>query len=337
MSDAFLLGAGFSKAVCKTMPTMKELYGLLEQLIGKADGFSREAYEYASGNVETLLSYYAIPNPHDDAVELLRKQRVTSLLEIGIGALLQERENEGAQHGLNPNAERLLLKWHEDRSHVLTTNYDTLVERIASKDIFPMASGKIDHLFYTDLYPIPVTNAITRDGGMVLSSNYPDTFTFYKLHGSTTWYKSAVELTSDPIYGMSHDRAENTRYRKFVADKRRFIVPPVYDKSSLLHHESIRNLWWQAKNYALRQADNVYVIGYSLPETDAAMQTLLWEGSRAELSATDCKKKLFVVDVDIETCERYRKRLGNYYEVKDCYAGRTDAFDAFVGEYISDS
>ena len=30
MSDTFLLGAGFSKAICKTMPTMKELYELLE-------------------------------------------------------------------------------------------------------------------------------------------------------------------------------------------------------------------------------------------------------------------------------------------------------------------
>ena len=71
MSDTFLLGAGFSKAICKTMPTMKELFGLMEALIGQADGFSREAYEYASGNVETLLSYYAIPNPHDDSIEQL--------------------------------------------------------------------------------------------------------------------------------------------------------------------------------------------------------------------------------------------------------------------------
>ena len=59
MSDAFLLGAGFSKAICNKMPTMNELYELLEPLIDKADGFTREAYEYASGDAEALLSYYA--------------------------------------------------------------------------------------------------------------------------------------------------------------------------------------------------------------------------------------------------------------------------------------
>lgn len=336
MSDTFLLGAGFSKAICKTMPTMKELFGFMEPLIGQADGFSREAYEYASGNVETLLSYYAIPNPHDDSIEQLRKQRVTALIELGIGELLRVRENEGAQQGLNHNAEELLVKWHEDRSHILTTNYDTLVERVASKDIFPMASGAKGSLSYTDLYPIPVTDAFSRDGGAALSSSYPDTFSLYKLHGSTTWYKSTIELTSDPIYGMSHDHTSDARNRKFVADKRRFIIPPVYDKSSLLNHESIRNLWWQAKNYALQRADNVYAIGYSLPGTDAAIQTLLWEGSRSEGSATARRKKLYVVDVDIEAYQRYREKLGNYYEVSDRYAGYSDAFDVFVGECVGE-
>ena len=82
MSDTFPLGAGFSKAICKTMPTMKELYKLMESLIGTADGFTRAAYDYADGNVETLLSYYAIPNPHDDPIERARKHRVTQLLEL---------------------------------------------------------------------------------------------------------------------------------------------------------------------------------------------------------------------------------------------------------------
>ena len=334
MTDVFLLGAGFSKAVCKAMPTMMELFDRLGHWVGSPGWFSKEAYEYASGNVEALLSYYAIPSPQDDPPELLHKKRVTALLEKEIGTLLRDCENKGATDGLNPNAERLLVKWHQERTHILTTNYDTLVERIASKKIFPKADGKKDSLFYTDLYPIPITNAVARDGGMVISSNYPDTFTLYKLHGSTTWYKSVSESTFDPIYGLSHDRDENGRNRKFVADKRRFIVPPVYDKSSLLNHESIRNLWWQANNYALRQADNIYVIGYSLPETDAAMQTLLWEGSQTETSAKDHMKALYVVDVDIETCQRYRKKLGSYYEVKDCYAGQSSAFDVFVDDYL---
>ena len=335
--DTFLLGAGFSRAICKTMPAMKELYVLLEPLIGAADGFTREAYEYASGNVETLLSYYAVPSPHDDQVELLRKQRVTALLEIGIGALLQQRESEGASHGLNPSGSKLVSKWHDQRSHVLTTNYDTLVERIAADKMYTTASGSKGKLYYTDLYPIPVSSAMSRDGGMIVGSNHPDTFTLYKLHGSTTWYKSTSEANFDPIYGLSHEQFDDPRHKKFVADKRRFIVPPVYDKSSLLNHESIRSLWWQARNNALRLADNLYVIGYSLPETDAAMHTLLWEGTRVDPIAPSRPKTLYVVDVDQRVSQRYADRLGSYYDVKDRYAGGQDAFDRFVEEYVNAS
>ena len=334
MSDTFLLGAGFSKAICKTMPTMKELYEFLEPLISTADGFTRAAYDYASGNVETLLSYYAIPSPHDDSAELLRKQRVTALLEIGIGGLLQERERAGAELGLNPRGSMLVSKWHEQRSHVLTTNYDTLVERIAAEQKYPTASGREDKLHYTDLYPIPVSSALSRDGGMVVGSNYPDTFTLYKLHGSTTWYKSTSETNFDPIYGLSHEQFDNPRNQKFISDKRRFIVPPVYDKSSLLNHESIRNLWWQAKNNALRQADNLYIIGYSLPETDAAMHILLWEGTRTDTPGKNGRKSLHVVDVDKTVGQRYAGKLGIYYDVDDFYAGSPDAFDTFVDEYV---
>ena len=336
MSDTFLLGAGFSKAICKTMPTMKELYKLLETLIGEADGFTREAYDYADGNVETLLSYYAIPIPHDDLVERARKDRVTKLLELGIGKLLQEREEEGAIQGLNPNGKRLASKWHEEQSHILTTNYDTLVERIAA-EIYTTADETNGGLHYTDLYPIPVSSALVRDGGMVFGSNYPDTFTLYKLHGSTSWYKSTSEATFDPIYGLSHDQHGNPRYQKFIADKRRFIVPPVYDKSSLLNHESIRSLWWQARNHALQQADNLYVIGYSLPETDAAMHILLWEGMRSRKNASEGKTPLFIVDIEKKVSERYAARLGKYYDVKDCYAGSQNAFDEFVEEYLADT
>ena len=75
MRDAFLLGAGFSKAIWPQMPTMNELFQRLEPLIEHVDGFSKEVYDYARGNVETLLSYYAIPSPCDDHIEVLRKRR----------------------------------------------------------------------------------------------------------------------------------------------------------------------------------------------------------------------------------------------------------------------
>ena len=334
MSDAFLLGAGFSKAICNKMPTMNELYELLEPLIGKADGFTREAYEYASGDAEALLSYYAIAGPQDDMIEVLRKRRITALIELGIGAVICEREIEGVRHGLNPRGATLISKWHEDKSHILTTNYDSIVERLAAQTKYTIGDNNYN-LHYLDVYPIPITPANLRDGGMMFGSSNPDTFTLYKLHGSATWYTTTAEITFDQIYGLSYEQIEDPKYERFVGDKRRFIIPPVYDKSTLLNHASIRNLWWQAKSHALQPADRLYVIGYSLPETDVAMRTLLWEGRRLADEAKSGKKLLYVVDIDDDVCQRYLSRLGRYYDVRSDYLGGVDPFNRFVEDYIS--
>lgn len=342
MRDAFLLGAGFSKAVCPTMPTMKELFWELEPLIGKEDGFSWEAYEYANGNVETLLSYYAVPSPSDDAIEVLRKQRVTAILEGRIGEYLWTQEIVGAigkadpylasTDGLNSYGKKLVAKWCEQRSHVLTANYDTLVERMA---------GAMWNNVALSLYPIAITSASSRTGhDSHGGGGLHNAFTLYKLHGSISWYKSADESRSSPIYALSghnpmfDEDGKLVPDLKMVGDKRCFIVPPVLDKSTLLSHESICNLWWQAKEYALSRADNLYVIGYSLPETDVAMRTLLWQGRRAEQGTHLKKARLCVVDVDEKVVPRYEKILGKYYDLDDTYAGGGDAFDRFVKAYV---
>ena len=56
MNDAFLIGAGFSKAVCPQMPTMKQLYERLRDSADDGDGITEEEYNYAAGDVEGLLS-----------------------------------------------------------------------------------------------------------------------------------------------------------------------------------------------------------------------------------------------------------------------------------------
>ena len=40
--DAFSLGTEFSRAICKTMPNLKELFDLLESLVGKSTCVSSE-------------------------------------------------------------------------------------------------------------------------------------------------------------------------------------------------------------------------------------------------------------------------------------------------------
>ena len=329
MRDAFLLGAGFSKAVYPKMPTMKGLFKALEPLIGEVDGFSQEAYQYSAGNVEMLLSYYAIPSPCDDHIEVLRKRTVTAFLEQQIGSVLQFEERTtqldtpGIKHG-----SKLVEKWMEQQSHVLTANYDTLVENLA---------GMLNNTEVVALYPITVVPSPAIGG-----HNPHGTITFskslklYKLHGSVSWYKSSDESNSGPIYGHCDFTHIDSDYQNRIGDKRRFIVPPLPDKSALLNHETMRNLWWQAKHQALAPADNLYVIGYSLPETDVAMRTLLWESRRPATQAGQFRRiPLYVVNTDHCLYKHYDEMLGNYYEVKDAYLGN-DAFERFVHDYAGD-
>ena len=337
MNDAFLVGAGFSKAVCPTMPTMRQLYGRLKDSVGNGDGVTQEEYDYAAGDVEGLLSYFAITGPQDDTAEVLRKKRVTALLENKIGTIVANLEQEGYEQGFNPKGLDLVRKWHEDKSHILTTNYDTVVERTLGEGFEHDVSGKTLQIDYPDVYPIPITHARSRqETGGIFARTSIETCTLYKLHGSTTWYASGSEAPFAPIYGLRYTQLVDETFNKFVMDKQRFIIPPVYDKSTLLSHESIRSLWHQARRLALQPADRLYIIGYSLPETDFAMRSLLWEGAKQLNGSQLVKKLLYVVDPDEEVGNRYLAKLGDYYDVRVDWVGQSSVFDEFVAHYIED-
>ena len=337
MADAFLLGAGFSKALHNVMPTMNELYDLLEVLVNVPQGIPKEAYDYAAGNAEALLSYFAIPAPQDDIVEVFQKKRLTELIERGIGESVSECEIKAVSLGLNTNGGKLVSKWHENKCHVLTTNYDSLVETIAestqSGDGNDENSGRL--LNHLDLYPILITPAQALRGIGFFGSRAVETFTLYKLHGSTTWYKAAAETSFAPIYWLSNQLKEDPRSKILVADKRRFIVPPVYDKSTLLSHESVRGLWRLGREKALQPAGKLFVIGYSLPETDLAMRSLLWEGRLFPDGSGSGEKLLYVVNPDKCVQQRYKAVLGQYYDVQMDFVGGEDVFDAFVDWYAN--
>ena len=84
---------------------------------------------------------------------------------------------------------------------------------------------------------------------------------------------------------------------------------------------------------ALVPAERLFVIGYSLPETDVAMRTLLWEGRR--LGKGRGRIPLYLVDIDGTVVERYANALGRYYDISGDYAGGQDAFDQFVDSYLA--
>src|ERR1019366_7933616 len=84
--------------------------------------------------------------------------------------------------------EELIAYWHNNRCVVITLNYDTLIECIAST----IYSKKRPAIPTGDLYPIRFTEAAQTNGLIQATShkieNPMATFRLFKLHGSINWF-----------------------------------------------------------------------------------------------------------------------------------------------------
>jgi hypothetical protein len=60
----------------------------------------------------------------------------------------------------------------------------------------------------------------------------------------------------------------------WIADKVPFIVPPVPNKGSLVHHDSLRAIWREAAQ-AIKWAKRIVIAGYSMPENDTLLIQLV--------------------------------------------------------------
>lgn len=82
-----------------------------------------------------------------------------------------------------------------------------------------------------------------------------------------------------------------------------FIVPPTYDKAE--HHNTLQGIW-QAAAASLSEAEDLYVIGYSLPDSDLFFRYLFALGT---IGAAPFRR-IWVFDPDPAVKERFRELLG---------------------------
>lgn len=282
--DVFLLGAGFARAVSPTMPLLQDLADrVLEALAPRARipdavaGMMRENFAHA-------LSYLEQAKPWVTEADNLRHRALFLEISNAIARDLDatvDRAGDALGAKAPPWLQTLIRHWHAHRCTVITLNYDTLIEAVAASLEWDDGS----RLHARQLYPPLLTDAGLRSGG-ARPQEQGESFRLLKLHGSTNWYYSGRTAShGEPIYfvpplGRTDDddggaaRREHEQRLRAVADKYPFLVPPVYDKSPLLTHETIRALWFDAGE-ALKRARRVVCMGYSLPESDLTMKHFL--------------------------------------------------------------
>lgn len=293
--DVFLLGAGFARAISPAMPLLQ---GLAKRVLAndrRRRTVPPEVVAMMQENFAHALSYLEQAKPWVTEADNLRHRalflefsnEIARDLEVTVGDVMREM-GEQIPRWLG----QLIRHWHEHRCTVLTLNYDTLIETIAATLPFDA-----DRLTARQLYPPLLTDAGLRSSGSGTAEPV-ESFRLLKLHGSTNWYYSGRrQAFGEPIFfvpplPVAPVRPAEQRQHEFrmkaVADKYPFLVPPVYDKTALLTHETIRALWFEGGD-ALKRARRVICMGYSLPESDLTMKHFL---------RTSCASRAEVVIVD---------------------------------------
>jgi hypothetical protein len=317
--DVFLVGAGFARAISPTMPLLQDL---AERVIDALDGATRippEVEAMMRENFAHALSYLEQRKPWSTEADNLRHRALFLDISNTIARDL-DATVERACRSLGSQApdwlRRLLRHWHERQCTILTVNYDTLIESLAGT----MELAGDERVRAHDIYPLVLTDAGLRSGSAGPAQRR-ESFQLLKLHGSTNWYYSGrAESHGEAIYFVpplgcgeidQRERHEHAQRLRAVADKYPFLVPPIYDKSPLLTHETIRALWFEA-GAALKQARRLVCMGYSLPASDLTMmhflRTTCRRGARISLvnQGPEALKNFQVLfrhaGIDVEQC-----------------------------------
>lgn len=227
------------------------------------------------GDLEQMLSYLADRQPWLDPADALRNRGAFLDVSRTVARILRERQMKAVLEPEPAWLDDLIAHWDRTRSTVMSFNYDVLVEAAA------LQNGATKS--WSGLYRAPVVPAGARTGS-VWGGPAPKTFALLKLHGSVTWHWSGDDsIPSDPIYdvglngGWSAEGLESP-YKDslsvLVSDKVPMVVPPTATKSAFYANAVLRSQWMAAAN-ALEEADELVIIGYSLPPSDTVVRSLL--------------------------------------------------------------
>lgn len=145
MSQVFILGAGFSKAISSQMPLTRELTEEVFNRFKQEAEIPKDVRAMLRDDFEKGLTYLANENPWLRESENLRNRALYLDLTHFIRAVIDERSRGPTVWRTNSPPmwlEALITHWHKNRCAVITLNYDTLIERVAGSGYWPSRTRK---------------------------------------------------------------------------------------------------------------------------------------------------------------------------------------------------
>jgi hypothetical protein len=225
---------------------------------------------------------------------------------------------------------------------IITTNYDVVFEYYSSINgihcLYPVSDSR----------EITITDPATGENkfAFIAGGKIAAGFTVCKLHGSVNYfYKSQSDMeTIDILNEMGNGTliGKSGPWPKkwpvvlavdaIVEIKNKYgqevtpaIVPPTYSK--LTQRKWLRNIW-NAAFTALRDADKIIFIGYSMPESDGFMKAL-FNGALATRNNASAPR-IYLVDKSEEVFGRYRDFWGNLLDNTCRPLKFSDAIETYI-------
>ena len=294
MKTVFILGAGASRAA--GAPLMYDFIECAMRVLRRGDAGWAHAHFDASLEARKKLQSAFIKATVDlDNIEnLFATYDMASL--IGRLSSLSEAQVEAL-----PSDLRYLIMRTLEQSILYPINgedafvpapypYDAFVELLVSmqddKEVAPIAVINFNYDLCLD-YALACQGIEINYGLSAPKSKAKRRISHYKVHGSLNWFRNAITGAIDtrPLKQLqmqtywerlglnrSAERAIDTMELIAGADHwgatlhpEPIIVPPTWNKG--WYQEQLKDVWRNASN-ALATAENVFVIGYSLPHSD---------------------------------------------------------------------
>ena len=314
--DVWILGAGFSRQIHGDMPLMSDLAENVRDII--SDRFDNPLIltdvELALSELQSDAPWKSPADKHADmalfetVIERIRDQLQlpNGVMQDGNGNVIELPWQSNTSLG-----KRLVNTWHINRNHVLTFNYDLMVEALAESVQCKNYRDNDDtqgvrFMFPRYLYPISIPHVRTRNGGTWSGSTSETTFSYYKLHGSLNYYTYPAPFQNTNMYHKHRNEVED-----LAEGLRTFIVPPTNDKRVYTEHPVLQAIWTKAvEELANCDLGRIVMVGYSLPQTDLTVLSMLRSAIRSAHKDGRVSPEILVVNPDPDAARHIKELLG---------------------------
>lgn len=337
-NDVFFLGSGFSKAIDNNYPVLSELSREIHDNLNTEKEsvgmhYRNEIPDKYKDNIETLLTFLSSKLPYKTAVQNLADEALYMDIANQISVYF---ENKDANFGNNDSIYKLGKYIAKNDITSITLNYDTILEKVIINYLSRHTgnSGQVVQMnnHYEKFYNIPITNLRNRAGDSHfitdMNGKGPHFPKILKLHGSINWLYTGNSF-NEPIYckDFTYDDKD---FEYLKAGLNTMIVPPVLDKSRAYNHIILESLWKQAFDI-LKNAENIYIYGFSFPPTDLSVRYLF----QSALSNNQKNPKIYVINT-AEAKNSIEKIYKEIFNIRNLYFDYCcdNSLEKFVQEVI---